>query len=75
MEIEFLEWVHPRLGITPVQVEGGKPLRLKARIVDEPKKEWVGLTPEERHSIAYITNTNTVRAVEMTETLLAAKNV
>jgi len=43
VEIEFLEWVHPKAGITKVQMEGGKPLVLKAKI----KHEWVGLTGEE----------------------------
>jgi len=43
VEIEFLEWVHPKAGITKVQVEGGKPLVLKAKI----KHKWVGLTDEE----------------------------
>ena len=43
VEIEFLEWVHPKAGITKVQMEGGKPLVLKAKI----KHEWVGLTDEE----------------------------
>jgi len=43
VEIEFLEWVHPKAGVTKVEVEGGKPLMLKAKI----KQEWVGLTDEE----------------------------
>ena len=43
VEIEFLEWVHPRAGVTKVEVEGGKPLVLKAKI----KHEWVGLTNNE----------------------------
>lgn len=43
VEIEFLEWVHPRAGVTKVEVEGGKPLVLKANI----KHEWVGLTNNE----------------------------
>jgi len=43
VEIEFLEWVHPRAGITKVQMEDGKPLVLKAKI----KHEWVGLTNNE----------------------------
>ena len=43
VEIEFLEWVHPRAGITKVQMEGGKPLVLKAKI----KHEWVELTEYE----------------------------
>jgi len=41
VEIEFLEWVHPIAGVTKVEVEGGKPLVLKAKI----KKEWLELTP------------------------------
>jgi hypothetical protein len=32
VEIEFAEWVHPRWGVMPVNVEGGKPLVLKAKI-------------------------------------------
>lgn len=43
VEIEFLEWVHPKAGITKVQMEDGKPLVLKAKI----KHEWVGLTSED----------------------------
>jgi len=43
VEIEFLEWVHPRAGITKVQMEDGKPLVLKAKI----KHEWVGLTDQD----------------------------
>jgi len=35
VEIEFLEWVHPRAGVTKVEVEGGKPLVLKAKIKQE----------------------------------------
>lgn len=46
IEIEFLEWVHPQLGVTPVQVEGGKPLMLKAKI-HAPKREWVEITKGE----------------------------
>ena len=38
-EIEFLDWVHPKLGVTKVEVEGGKPLVLKAKIkLPTPKK-------------------------------------
>jgi len=43
VEIEFLEWVHPKAGITKVQMEGGKSLVLKAKI----KHEWVSLTDED----------------------------
>ena len=49
VEIEFLEWVHPRAGVTKVEVEGGKPLVLKAKI----KHEWVGLTDEEISKVLY----------------------
>ena len=38
VEIEFLEWVHPRAGVTKVEVEGGKPLILKARIKQEQEQ-------------------------------------
>lgn len=31
-EIEFLDWVHPKLGVVPAQVEGGKPLILRAKL-------------------------------------------
>jgi len=48
VEIEFLEWVHPRAGITKVQMEDGKPLVLKAKI----KHEWVGLTVDQIAAIA-----------------------
>lgn len=32
IDIEFLNWPHPKLGVTPIQLEGGKPLVLKAKI-------------------------------------------
>jgi len=48
VEIEFLEWVHPRAGVTKVEVEGGKPLVLKAKI----KHEWVSLTADELNAIS-----------------------
>ena len=35
VSIEFLEWVHPRLGVTPVRVEGDKPLILRAKIMTD----------------------------------------
>ena len=45
VEIEFLEWVHPQLGVVKAEIEGGKPLVLKAKIKQEQRefKEWVGL--------------------------------
>ena len=51
VEIEFLEWVHPRAGITKVQMEDGKPLVLKAKI----KKEWIELTDEDLENIKLLT--------------------
>lgn len=63
IEIEFLEWVHPRLGVTPVQVEGGKPLVLKAKI-NLPQRTWVGLTDEEREQCWAITSHEAMRNVE-----------
>jgi hypothetical protein len=49
VEIEFLEWVHPRAGVTKVEVENGKPLVLKAKI----KHEWIGLTEDDRYLIKH----------------------
>lgn len=46
IEIEFLNWPHPKLGVTPIQLEGGKPLVLKAKI-NLPQRTWVGLTADE----------------------------
>ena len=43
VEIEFKEWVHPKLGVVKAEMEGGLPLVLKARI----KQEWVSLTDED----------------------------
>jgi len=34
-EIEFLDWVHPRLGVVPAQVENGKPLILRAKLKEK----------------------------------------
>ena len=50
VEIEFLEWAHPKLGVVKAQVEGGKPLVLKARI-KTPQRQWVGLTDEEIETV------------------------
>jgi len=35
IEIEFLDWVHPRFGIMPAKVEGDKPLVLRAKLKEK----------------------------------------
>ena len=35
IEIEFLDWVHPKIGVMPVVVEGGKPLILRAKLKEK----------------------------------------
>ena len=35
IEIEFLDWVHPKLGVMPVEVEGKKPLILRAKLKEK----------------------------------------
>ena len=62
VEIEFLEWVNPRAGVTKVEVEGGKPLILKAKInmpEEKPKRwnTWYDLTDEEINDIPFISVT------------------
>ena len=35
IEIEFLDWVHPKLGVMPVEVEGKRPLILRAKLKEK----------------------------------------
>ena len=35
IEIEFLDWVHPRFGVLQANVEGGKPLILRAKLKEK----------------------------------------
>ena len=43
IEIEFLDWVHPRFGVMPAKMEGGGPLVLKAKIKSK-QRTWAGLS-------------------------------
>ena len=70
VEIEFLEWVHPRAGVTKVEVEGGKPLVLKAKI----KKEWVGLTDDEKEHIEISGGKADLTLAEKIEAILKERN-
>lgn len=72
IEIEFLEWVHPRLGVTPVQVEGGKPLVLKAKI-NLPQRTWVGLT-KAQCGVLWKTNMTPFEYYQAIEDKLKEKN-
>ena len=69
VEIEFLEWVHPRAGITKVQMEDGKPLVLKAKI----KHEWVGLTDQDMND-PQTHNLDFILGARWAEEILKEKN-
>jgi hypothetical protein len=68
MKIQFKQWMHPQMGVVPVDPK--TPLVLEAEI----EREWVGLTGDEKEKISYKAEGNTWTAVELTEAKLKEKN-
>lgn len=73
IEIEFLEWVHPRFGVMPAKMEGGAPLVLKAKI-KSPQRTWVGLTIDEKSDCYEKSGGNLSRFAKAIEEKLKEKN-
>jgi hypothetical protein len=71
VEIEFKEWANSMYGVGEVKMSDGKPLILKAKL-HLPKREWVGLTKEDKDKIRLTTGWHS--AMLLTEQILKEKN-